>query len=288
MVDDASQDETPAYLQALDDPRVNVVRQTVPTGVAGARNAGLAAATAPWVAFVDDDDLWAPEKLARQVEALDRNPGFGWSCAGAVLVNQSLEQIGRQEAPAQHDLSDELLRYNVVPGGCSGVVVRRVLMGEVGGFDPALRVLADWDLWIRLALRSSQVGVNEPLLAYVRHEANMTRDLSTLDSELTHIERKYEAVRSAKGITVDRERWLDWIADNQRRAGLRRKPALIWAGSALRTRRPRLLLRAAVAAAYPRWVNFRDLQRSRHIDSAWLRDADAWLAPRRDSQLTAA
>ena len=118
----------------------------------------------------------------------------------------------------------------------------------MGGFDPALGVLADWDLWIRLAQSSKHIGVNEPLLAYARHQSNMTRDLSRVRDEVAYVERKYAAERSTRGIGLDQERWLDWIADTLRRAGFRRRPALIWVGIGLMTRSFRPLIRAAVAA----------------------------------------
>src|SRR5690348_694187 len=63
VVDDGSTDETPARLAALEDPRVTVIRHDQPRGVAAARNRGIAAARGEWLAFLDDDDLWAPDKL---------------------------------------------------------------------------------------------------------------------------------------------------------------------------------------------------------------------------------
>ena len=280
-VDDASEDGTLEYLRSLNDPRVSVLRRDSQTGPAGARNAGVSVASAPWLAFLDDDDFWAPRKLARQIEALERDAEAGWSCTGTVIVDRNLELIGRYEAPMQDDLSEDLLRYNIIPGGCSGTVARRLLVQQVGGFDPALGVLADWDLWIRLAQSSKHIGVNEPLLAYARHQSNMTRDLSRVRDEVAYVERKYAAERSTRGIGLDQERWLDWIADTLRRAGFRRRPALIWAGIGLRTRSFRPLIRAAVAAAYPGWVEVRDRQRTQRIEPAWPREAEAWLLPLR-------
>ena len=98
-VDDASEDGTLEYLRSLDDPRVSVLRRDSQTGPAGARNAGVSVASAPWLAFLDDDDFWAPRKLARQIEALERDAEAGWSCTGTVIVDRNLELIGRYEAP---------------------------------------------------------------------------------------------------------------------------------------------------------------------------------------------
>src|SRR5688572_6566741 len=83
VVDEASTDDTPAMLAALDDPRVRVIRHEVPLWLAAARNRGAAEARGEWLAFVDDDDLWAPDKLVRQVHAA-QDAGREWVYTGAV------------------------------------------------------------------------------------------------------------------------------------------------------------------------------------------------------------
>ena len=69
VVDDGSRDETAAMLARVGDPRLTILRHEQARGVSAARNAGIAAATGEWVAFLDDDDLWSPTKLAEQVSA---------------------------------------------------------------------------------------------------------------------------------------------------------------------------------------------------------------------------
>ena len=77
VVDDGSEDGTSEYLKRVSGVELAVVRHKRPRGVATARNAGVERASASWVAFLDDDDLWAPDKLARQVAALDARAGAG-------------------------------------------------------------------------------------------------------------------------------------------------------------------------------------------------------------------
>src|SRR2546421_10333643 len=79
VVDEGSSDGTAELVRSLADSRVTVVRHETPKGVANARNAGLARARAPWVAFLDDDDVWAPDKLALQRDAAT---GARWACGG--------------------------------------------------------------------------------------------------------------------------------------------------------------------------------------------------------------
>src|SRR4029453_7953121 len=68
VVDEASTDETPAVLSALGNQRVRVIRHDSPRGLSAARNNGAAGASGEWLAFIDDDDLWAPDRLARQLD----------------------------------------------------------------------------------------------------------------------------------------------------------------------------------------------------------------------------
>jgi glycosyltransferase involved in cell wall biosynthesis len=81
VVDEGSTDDTPAMLAALPDARVRVLRHETPRGVSVARNHGATEARGEWLAFLDDDDLWAPDKLSRQVQAAVGGGG-GWGGAG--------------------------------------------------------------------------------------------------------------------------------------------------------------------------------------------------------------
>jgi glycosyltransferase involved in cell wall biosynthesis len=279
VVDDGSQDAGLGRDPALAHPSVVYVRHERPRGVSAARNTGIAQARAPWVAFVDDDDLWAPSKLAAQLEALGREPEAGWSSTSALLLDDHLRIRARQHAPKER-LLDRLLEYNVIPGGCSAVVARTALVRDVGGFDESLRILADWDLWIRLAARSPHVTVGRPLVGYVLHGGNMTARNDGLAAELAHIRAKHAGLRAGRGLgDVDDDLWIEWIADVQRRSGRRLEPALVYGRLGLRKRRPGLVARGAAVAVWPGWVRYRDQRRCRSIPSDWLAEAESWLGP---------
>jgi glycosyltransferase involved in cell wall biosynthesis len=279
VVDDGSHDDSLGSDPALADANVVHVRHEQPQGVSAARNTGIAKARAPWVAFVDDDDLWAPSKLAAQLEALGREPEAGWSSTSALLLDERLRIRARQHAPRER-LLDRLLEYNVIPGGCSAVVVRTELVRDVGGFDESLRVLADWDLWIRLAARSPHVSVGRPLVGYVLHGANMTTRNDGIAAELARIRAKHAGLRAEHGIDdVDDDLWTEWIADVQRRSGRRLEPALVYGRLGLRRRRPELVARGAAIAVWPGWVRYRDRRRCRGIPAEWLAEAEGWLGP---------
>ena len=151
VVDDASADSdaVTAVVEALDDCRIRIVRQPVPAGVSAARNCGLTASRGTWVAFCDDDDLWAPDKIHRQVDAV-RTTGRNWAYTGSVDINRANVVTKGLSPPPPDDVVRDLPRHNAVPGGCSSVLVARATLVQVGGFDIGLGPCADWDLWLRL------------------------------------------------------------------------------------------------------------------------------------------
>ena len=283
VVDEASTDGTGDEIAALGDERVSLVRHETPQGVAAARNAGLTRAEAGWVAFLDDDDVWAPGKLAAQLKALEAKPGCGWSCTSAVVVDAELNVVGLEAIPATDGLVERLLTYNAIPGGGSSVLARTELVRELGGFDPALNVVADWDLWIRLALHSPLAAVPTPLVAYLRHAGSMSRQLEAIRGELTRVAEKHADARADRGLAFPWERWLVWAAAMHRRAGHRREPAGIYARLALQRRSPTLLAKAALAAVWPGWIDVRDWLAARDVSPGLVAAAEEWLAPLRAS-----
>ena len=103
-------------------------------------------ASCDWVAFVGDDDLWSPWKLRRQLDSLIEQPSARWCLVGTAVVDEELCLLRVDEPPAAGDVEATLLYRNAVPGGCSGVMVARDLLNQVGGFDESLSMMADWDL----------------------------------------------------------------------------------------------------------------------------------------------
>src|SRR4030095_3987508 len=124
VVDDASTDDTPAALARLTDSRIRVIRHDSCRGVSAARNHGISEARAEWIAFLDDDDLWAPDKLALQLRAA-RERGATWVYVGQVNINMLYEVIGGAPPLAPDAVLKQLPQSDVVPGGCSGVMVSK-------------------------------------------------------------------------------------------------------------------------------------------------------------------
>jgi glycosyltransferase involved in cell wall biosynthesis len=148
-------------------------------GAAVARNTGVAAAHGSWIAFLDDDDFWVPEKLERQLELVREFPTIGF-----VHANYFWFRNGRGEPRPEQRVQSipsgwvtQELVLNRFSIGTSTVLIRTDLFRRVGGFNPAYRVVQDYDLWVRLS-QVAQFGYLATPLAY--YEADTEEDLATL------------------------------------------------------------------------------------------------------------
>jgi glycosyltransferase involved in cell wall biosynthesis len=270
VVDDASTDETAGMVSALSDRRLRVVRQTSPGGVSVARNRGIAEASAGWVAFLDDDDLWGPHKLALQLEAAGRS-GRTWVYAGDVNVDDDLRVLTAFAPPTPDQVMERLPRYNPVPSGASNVLVRVDALTEAGLFDPGLKRTEDWDMWIRVARTGPPAFVPRPLVAYRFHSANIAVETTAIVEEADRLAARHR-------IPVDRaamQRRAAWIS---LRAGDRRRAIRHYA-RAFAMGDVRSAARAAVALVHPAVGSNRvfGLLSESPSDDARRREAQEWL-----------
>lgn len=178
VVDDASTDQTEALVRARADSRIRYLRQETNRGVAAARNRGLAQARAPLIAFLDSDDLWAPQKLARQVALFARSPlRVGLVYTGVETMDEhGLRSIDLPRL--RGDAFPALLRGNAIHGGGSNVMIRREAYEVVGGFDETLPAIEDYEYWLRIA-RFFYVDYAPEPLARV-HDARSTDEARAL------------------------------------------------------------------------------------------------------------
>ena len=233
VVDEASSDGTREGLEALDDPRLRIVRHDVPRRLPGARNAGVEVARGRWLAFLDDDDVWAPRKLRGQIDAAEALSA-DWAYGRAIVVDGALRPLEDDPFPAPEQLRDLLDGGNWIPGGGSNVVVRAEAFAAAGGFDEALRFFEDWDLWLRLLDRGLPAALDEVVMARVEHGANMAvRDRNEVATSYESMMRKHRAVTDD-----DRRTVLEWLAIEQHRAGRRFAASRMFAAVAVRYRSP--------------------------------------------------
>jgi len=281
VVNEASTDDTAEFLRSLHNPRVSVVTHATPRGPGGARDAGLAEVDTEWVAFTDDDDLWAPTKLATQLQAIRDDPRCSWSCVGAVAVDADLRPIAPQRLRRADDLLGRLLAVNVIPGGGSGVLVRTQVLREIGGFspDPEIAGAEDWDCWIRLAQRSPVAVVDAPLLAYRIAFGSVSQNTARMHRSIAAVRSRHAELARSLGIDqhdIASERYLAGV---ESQAGGRLVPFRRLVAVARRDRRPGPLLEGlTVLLRLPPGMGPRRFLSHRFVDRRWFETADEWLS----------
>jgi glycosyltransferase involved in cell wall biosynthesis len=193
VVDDGSEDDLEGAL-AFAARRVTLVRHPSNLGAAAARNTGIGEASGDYIAFLDSDDTWKPEKLRLQLDFM-QCASFEAACTGFELV----EAKGAGAAAVAWRPYPEAMRIEDYVWGCytspgSTLVARRSLLQACGGYDPSMPRYEDWDLLLRLVERSPNgVGfLNEPL-ATIRRGSN-PRKQDVLVSLDRLIERHHHAL----------------------------------------------------------------------------------------------
>lgn len=272
IVDDGSRDATERMVTSISDPRIRFVKRAVSGGVSAARNTGIAEASARWIAFLDDDDVWAPTKLTRQLEVM-ASSGRMWSYTGEVMVDGELRIFAGGPPPPPDEVVRLLEHHNSVPAGASSVVVHADALSAAGPFDPELTSSEDWDMWIRLGRAEAPDWVCSPLVAVSYHRQNASGDMTAMLRQLDVVAERY-------GITVDRVRHYRWAAW-QALLAHRRADAIRYYARAVRAGDLGSLGRATVAILRPRYATVR----TRPADPAderdpWIVEARTWLDAR--------
>jgi glycosyltransferase involved in cell wall biosynthesis len=272
VVDDGSSDETSSRLEGVRDPRLRVIRNESPRGVTGARNQALGVARGECLAFLDDDDIWSPRNLRTKLDLIEaQNADFAY--AGAVALDGRRRVIKAFPLPGPGELAAKLLTYNVMPGGPSNVMANAALLRRLGGFDENLAELADWDLWIRLALAGRAAVCRDVLVGYTEHAWAMhalDRD-DAIQNEFEHLAAKHRGAAKRAGVEFDRTRFAYWVASGHRRAGRRSRALRLYLRTAFGHQSGGSLLRAVSVLAGERATQIgRRLVGGRVPEPSWL------------------
>jgi len=145
----------------FNDNRIHI-HELPGSNVSQARNFGIKMSRGKLVAFLDDDDEWLPEKLEKQVKLLENGYDLVYSDYLEKYPDGKIVRKGTKILCGE--AYDELKRWNFIP--TSSVVVRKEVIGEVGGFDKSLMIGEDYDMWLRISKRYKICGVEEPLFIY--------------------------------------------------------------------------------------------------------------------------
>lgn len=206
VVDDASIDSTAAVARAAGGALTRVLCLPVRQGAAAARNHGVEAARGDLVAFLDADDTWDPSKTARQIEVMVSQPATTFcACrarhvaADGTLLGQIHQGVPVAQGP---DAWRSLLAESFVATPC--VLARRDAILDAGGFDPALPVAEDQDLWIRLALAGGVGFVDDVLVTVHDRPGSLSQEYASRTAEITlamvlgHVERQKGRLTTAE------------------------------------------------------------------------------------------
>ena len=184
IVDDGSTDNTKDVVDSLDDGRLHYFWQENSGLPADARNVGILRSGGEFVAFLDSDAVWFPDKLQHQVSAMKANPNCGivasnYKCMGDHPLHDQITM--RDNIPAGK-VFEALLHANFI--GTSMAMVRRSALEKVGAFhtDPSIRCAEDFDLWLRIAYHFEFEPIREVGGVYRIHPLNLAKGGASLES----------------------------------------------------------------------------------------------------------
>jgi GT2 family glycosyltransferase len=169
IVDDGSTDASAAIAEgyARRDPRVKLVRNGENRGIVATRNRAFEQADprSEYFAVMDSDDVCLPERIAHQVEFLDRNPDHALVGGNTLVIDEHGSEVGERRYPSRHDeIVKVIARYN--PIAQPTATFRRSALEQVGPYDPRFPRCQDYDLWLRMAARFKVANLPEFTLQY--------------------------------------------------------------------------------------------------------------------------
>jgi glycosyltransferase involved in cell wall biosynthesis len=179
LVDDGSTDDSAAMV-ARNYPGVSVIRQPN-SGVSAARNKGIEAAQYNWIALLDSDDCWLPQKIQAVRDAALKHPGFVLYHSDEIWVRRGV----RVNPMQKHRKSGGWIFAQCLPLCAispSAAVIRKSALQDLGLFDESLPACEDYDLWLRLCHRFPVHFIEQPLITkYGGHEDQLSRQYPAMD-----------------------------------------------------------------------------------------------------------
>lgn len=178
--DDKSTDHTREVAESFKDRRIKYVRNEGNKGVSAARNSAIMASEGEYIAFLDDDDEWLPDKLQKQVEVLDHSqPNICGVYSNRLFIDRKSGKV-LSDNPDTERLEGNLLYQLMIksPIHTSTVVIKKRCLNEIGLFDETISYMEDRDMWIRLSINWDFGYISTPLTkAYVHGIAHLSQNL---------------------------------------------------------------------------------------------------------------
>ena len=214
VVNDGSSDNTAEVLSAYDD-KLRVLDKPN-GGLSSARNAGIRAARGRYIAFLDADDRWLPDKLAKQVALMTARPELAFCSTAALLEDPDGMPLGEWRC-GSHAISalEGIFSANAyVAGSGSAAMVRMDALEKAGGFDETLRSLEDIDMWMRLSAIGGYACVEEPLTIILKRPDSMSGNLDVMrDAAITVMRRNRQLLPDKKRGSYWRHAYAGMLSD---------------------------------------------------------------------------
>ena len=176
VVNNYSTDDTIEVVRSFNDERIRIINIRNEGIIAKSHNVGLKESHGDYIAFLDDDDLWCPEKLELQVEYLRKRPQYYLVYSNAWRIDENCVRKGlllKSESFKGGEIFEEVVKTNFIPQ--LTVLMKREVYENIGFFneDPSLNPVDDYEYWLRVALHYKIGFVKEPLAMYRVHSGAM-------------------------------------------------------------------------------------------------------------------
>jgi glycosyltransferase involved in cell wall biosynthesis len=192
VVDDASRDNTPEVVAGFKNDRIRHIRHGTNKKISASRNTGILNSRGKYIAFLDDDDAWLPEKLEPQVRLLEDSPATtGAVYSGFYKIDKSSgNTLGKITPTKRGDIFQDLLTGNWI--ATSTVLLRKECFQKVGLFDESMVFGEDYDMWIRISQEFHFDYIGNPLAYYHFHDNNCSNNYELVIRGMESNNRKYE------------------------------------------------------------------------------------------------
>jgi glycosyltransferase involved in cell wall biosynthesis len=191
IVDDGSTDNTEETVKSFNNFKIRYISHSNNRGISAARNTGIRASRGKYIALLDSDDEWLPEKLDQQIKVFQNaSSEVGVVCSWSYNIDEKGNYISKRCLPKKDGyIYEDLLSTN--PISVPTVLIRKECFHRVGLFDNLLNAQQDWDMWIRIAKYYKFVLIKIPLVKYRIHPNQISKNLEVKVITAKRILKKY-------------------------------------------------------------------------------------------------
>lgn len=186
VVDDGSPDDTEIRLKSLEDKIVYIKKTN--GGASSARNLGIKKSTGQYIALLDCDDIYYPDKISESINCLENNEDCGFVYTGANYIDRNDDIITKQKLLNKSPCGwvfPELIKRNFICN--STVVARKECFDKVGLFDESIFICADWEMWLRISRKYKASYIEKELTGYRLTDSYTSANMDAAINEISYL-----------------------------------------------------------------------------------------------------